>query len=633
MQDYESLKQQNMALRKEVNTLHDKLRETIVEHEKNQSDQRELIRELTSQLSKPSSEVLQLRVEVRELRDAARKDQLVTAHEKQQLMSRLQTEANANRELRHQLSEYQLQERGLKQELSDLQLLQDQTHAALSAEFQRSRRNPNSLLKSLGVANRSIRDDRERLETSRSQASKHTSLPSGTGQHATCFKHLDQSCSLRRNVSSSSTDDLDVPPVESLAFIEQTKKTFERLENEAAELERSYQVFQQRLTQGTLPTIPSTAELQHSASLLLKAPKHTVEKDHFPKVERLFVQRQIGSEMTPSIQTLHRPVETVRSGSQHLDWITGLEMKTSVTGVRSASYNGENMKKPNNSQTDHLAFRKQPGELPVSDVGGHLKTTSVRPITVLPASISQIKSNMSNPDVIDSEVVVASAISLSTEQHEPESHLEQVQSTMSETSDVLQLDITAVPKQQLVADSNDVLTDRHQDIKQPEDHQTSPNATHSVSLDGAWRQSKVPSLKQTAIDDVAVPSLETAWRSNQTMTSNQSMNNTVAPQKKETINPNEDNMPTVAGISSTSQGGHDPIVQEDASREETSNGMTLKGIGVVEVEEQEEDDWEKKRRQRNEERRQREEARRQKEQEELERLQVEDVSTRSLFYE
>jgi hypothetical protein len=72
---------------------------------------------------------------------------LVTAHEKQQLMSRLQTEANANRELRHQLSEYQLQERGLKQELSDLQLLQDQTHAALSAEFQRSRRNPNSLLK------------------------------------------------------------------------------------------------------------------------------------------------------------------------------------------------------------------------------------------------------------------------------------------------------------------------------------------------------------------------------------------------------------------------------------------------------------------------------------------------------
>jgi hypothetical protein len=90
------------------------------------------------------------------------------------------------------------------------------------------------LCRSLGVANRSIRDDRERLETSRSQASKHTSLPSGTGQHATCFKHLDQSCSLRRNVSSSSTDDLDVPPVESLAFIEQTKKTFERLENEAA---------------------------------------------------------------------------------------------------------------------------------------------------------------------------------------------------------------------------------------------------------------------------------------------------------------------------------------------------------------------------------------------------------------
>ena len=90
----------------------------------------------------------------------------------------------------------------------------------------------------MGIGNGNTRDDRERLETCRPLVSKHTSLPSGIGQHAAHFKHLDQSYSLRRNVhhqiSSSSSDDLDLPPVESLAFLEQTKQTFERLENEAA---------------------------------------------------------------------------------------------------------------------------------------------------------------------------------------------------------------------------------------------------------------------------------------------------------------------------------------------------------------------------------------------------------------
>ena len=345
------------------------------------------------------------------------------------------------------------------------------------------------------------------------------------------------------------------------------------------------------------------------------------------------MQRQIGSETTPSIQIAsQRPFDVVRSGGQHLDWLTGLEMKrTYVTGVRPASYDGEKIKKTKDSRTDQLVFRKQSSELPVSDVGGSLEAPSVQPTATLPACSSQIKLDTSNSDVTDNEVMLASATSLSTEQHKPESHPEQVQAALSETSDVLQLDTTKVQEQQLVADSSSVLADKHQDLRKTEDHQTSPVEAHAVSLDDTWRQSKVSGLKQTSTTDVLV--LETAWKSSQTITSSQSMNSAVAPQRTETIKPEtaEDNLPVMAGMSSASREGNGPDVihvqKEYSCTKETNIAVTLKGT-EVEDEDKDESDWERKRRQRNEERKQREEAARRKEQEELEKLQAEEVSTR-----
>lgn len=55
-------------------------------------------------------------------------------------------------------------------------------------------------------------------------------------QNAPHVTNSDQSHMQRieRRVFNSSSSDVDLPPVESLAFLEQTKQTFERLENEAA---------------------------------------------------------------------------------------------------------------------------------------------------------------------------------------------------------------------------------------------------------------------------------------------------------------------------------------------------------------------------------------------------------------
>lgn len=128
---------------------------------------------------------------------------------------------------------------------------------ALDAEFQRSARKTDTRLKyfrvndlqsllrvvssllychcrSLGIDTRE--QGRKRFETGRAPVS-------GRGRRtdqldAAHTKLLDQSHSQRRTeqsrIFSLSSSDVDLPPVESLAFLEQTKQTFTRLENEAA---------------------------------------------------------------------------------------------------------------------------------------------------------------------------------------------------------------------------------------------------------------------------------------------------------------------------------------------------------------------------------------------------------------
>ncbi|PVD35044.1 hypothetical protein C0Q70_06325 [Pomacea canaliculata] len=125
MADYKAIKEQNIQLRNEVETLRTRLSEVLSMNERERGRQEELLRELR----RPSPETLMMQRDLERAKENLRQEQVVFEQQKQLLESRLKDELDRNRELVQRLEEQMLQMKEMNREVVDLrkQLLFTQT--------------------------------------------------------------------------------------------------------------------------------------------------------------------------------------------------------------------------------------------------------------------------------------------------------------------------------------------------------------------------------------------------------------------------------------------------------------------------------------------------------------------------
>ncbi|XP_065845862.1 centriole and centriolar satellite protein ofd1-like isoform X1 [Oscarella lobularis] len=226
LRDYDTIQRETLQLKKENDSYKLQIRDLQRDLERNETTHKDLIKELSRELSKPSDNEVRLRAEIKQLRENARKRQLAANSEIQKAAARFQEERGKTRELMHEVDQRTLRERELRREVTNLQLLVDQAQTAYSAEMHRSSRKLKSTMTLVAPDENQVSVIRRKAPPSDEDVRR-----------------------LGNDLTTTLQSELDIPPVESATFLKQTKQTFERLEKEAMELEKSYEKFQRRLAE------------------------------------------------------------------------------------------------------------------------------------------------------------------------------------------------------------------------------------------------------------------------------------------------------------------------------------------------------------------------------------------------
>ncbi|XP_063970305.1 centriole and centriolar satellite protein OFD1-like [Lytechinus pictus] len=235
MIDYPTLKESNTILKRDLEHAKMRIAELGSEYKGEQTRHEELIKQLSERMSRPSPELQALRNELQQTREQLSHEKATIQHMEAQWNARLQEEMDANKDLRHRLSEQTNEMSSLMRQLADLKLALRQTQTALN-------NNIFHVDRSLGPA------------------------VDNTNQNTTLGEDIYMDTSLHRNTlgpelllansnryqlpldDSNSGDDSGSQGGDSIAFIEQTKARFRQLDREAEHLEHNYQDLQHRMS-------------------------------------------------------------------------------------------------------------------------------------------------------------------------------------------------------------------------------------------------------------------------------------------------------------------------------------------------------------------------------------------------
>ncbi|XP_033126343.1 oral-facial-digital syndrome 1 protein homolog isoform X2 [Anneissia japonica] len=246
MVDYQQMKESNAVMRRELETTKMRLAETINEYKTELARQDERMQLLSAKASLPSPELVSMKAEVHRARDRVKQEKALMESRETQLKSRLQNEADRNRELQRQLDEQTLQMKEMNRELSELRAALQQTQTALSNEVYRKPSKPAHfavLGKDVPVHDRSAGHQTRPMVSSTDFDDGY--LPIGgavSGHQREPFFDDDI------QFESAPARDSSPSPDTSLAFLENTRERFRSLEREAENLEQSYKNFQHRMT-------------------------------------------------------------------------------------------------------------------------------------------------------------------------------------------------------------------------------------------------------------------------------------------------------------------------------------------------------------------------------------------------
>ncbi|XP_038055401.1 oral-facial-digital syndrome 1 protein-like isoform X2 [Patiria miniata] len=260
MMDYHSVKEDNAVLRRELQNEKRRLAEVINEQKMERTRHEEALAVITEKMSQPSPQILTLQAELQRAKSQLDQERNLLQHKEAQYRATLQEEHERNNELRRQLEEQGNQMREMNNQIADLRQTLRQTQMALSNEVYRKG--------TTGVAAGSIRSPASIVEHPVHDHIEPDNHYIDTTLHQT---HIEQQLLLADQggfgpITGLDSDNSDLSPNASLAFLEDTKARFKQLEIEAESLEQNYQNFQHRVTNiNALPISPPlhTHQLRH----------------------------------------------------------------------------------------------------------------------------------------------------------------------------------------------------------------------------------------------------------------------------------------------------------------------------------------------------------------------------------
>ncbi|XP_072039757.1 uncharacterized protein [Amphiura filiformis] len=137
MIDYQTVKETNAVLRRELENAKLRLSEFTNEQKMERARHEELLKQMGEQLSRPNPELLTLQGDLTRARQQTQQEKTLMEHREVQMKNKLQDEKEQKLELRRQLEEQSKQTADMNKQLSDLRAVLRETQTALQNEVYR----------------------------------------------------------------------------------------------------------------------------------------------------------------------------------------------------------------------------------------------------------------------------------------------------------------------------------------------------------------------------------------------------------------------------------------------------------------------------------------------------------------
>ncbi|RDD39637.1 Oral-facial-digital syndrome 1 protein-like protein [Trichoplax sp. H2] len=221
------------------------------------------IEKLTHKLLQPSEEVINLRQEVKQLREINHNMRLQHAQQIQQLQAVQQAEIDRNRNIRQRFEEQLLHQREMNREISDLRLALHQAQTALSLQMKRrtqevdldrSRPIPDSILNPdrsaamKSLLKRTDSGDKSILEQAAATSERINRLLAGNSS----LTHRESSNDLSHGLQTNATTKDTAEDVESVAI--NARQKLQKLELQTEAIQRSYRNYLDHGSTASNPT-------------------------------------------------------------------------------------------------------------------------------------------------------------------------------------------------------------------------------------------------------------------------------------------------------------------------------------------------------------------------------------------